>query len=587
MTPSDGATNQCPLTGLAFDWTDSTGTTSITYTLQVTLSTDTTFASPVINISGIASSTYTASSYTLLASTAYRWRVNATNSLGTSGWSTVFTFTTGTCTTTETAPVVYITPNSACPNSIYLSWSAATPPTGKTIAGYNIYRSTTAGVNYNGTPYVQLGNQLTYTDTGVSTSQAIYYYYVVRARYNDATLGLPSSEVSSYTTQDCTGGGGQEPREPEHPYPMARVGGSTPVASIEHSFLVTAASSMLVEKGAGEQSVNVKNTGAITQSFEVKAQAPEGFKVTFSTDNFSLSPTFSKELNLSVVPPPNVSEGVYDIKVTVNSDSGDSKTLKLSMDIYFPKLKLSDFSSVPSVPSAKEETKISAKVTNSGSKDEKANVYLLADGKELGKRSVLVTQGASVTVFFNWMASEGAHKFVFQMGTEKLSGELSVANPLRIQAESLYSKAMESFNAGNWQGALETFKEAKVLLDQLGESKDIDAYIAKAQKSLDADSLFAQAQEYLKSGNYAKAFEYFTSAEKTYSEAGNTKGMEAAREGMTKSQTTKSESKNTSYAKVAVLFVIAAIGAASSVAFYLKSRKPKRKEIGIPKEIKL
>jgi hypothetical protein len=368
---------------------------------------------------------------------------------------------------------------------------------------------------------------------------------------------------------------------------MVRVGGSTPVASIEHSFLVTAGSSMLVEKGKGEQSVNVKNTGAVTQFFEVKAQAPVGFKITFSADDFSLGPTFSKEVDLSVVPPPDVSEGVYNIKVIVSSDSGDSKTVKLSMEIYHPKLKLSDFSSVPGVPSAKEETKISAKVTNSGSKDEKADVYLLADGKQVGKRSVLVAKGASVTVFFNWMASEGAHKFVFQMGTEKLSGELSVANPLRIQAESLYSKAMEFFNAGNWQGALETFMEAKVLLDQLGESKDIDAYIAKAQKSLEADALFTQAQEYLKSGNDAKASEFFASAEKAYNEAGNTEGMEAAREGMTKSQTTKSESKNASYAKVAVLFVIAAIGAASSVAFYLKSRKPKRKEIGIPKEIKL
>jgi hypothetical protein len=587
-SPSNGLTGVCPLTGLLFSWiAPATGTTPFTYTLQVTLYTDTTYATPVINLSGLSATSYTASSYTLLASTQYRWRVSATNSAGTGPWSSEFSFTTGTCTTTETAPSLTVTPSSACPNSIYLSWSAATPPTGKTIAGYNIYRNTTAGVNYNGTPYAQVGNQLYYTDNGVSTSQAIYYYYVVRARYTDATLGLPSNEASTYTTQDCTGGGGHEPRDPEHPYPMVRVGGSTPVASIEHSFLVTAGSSMLVEKGKGEQSVNVKNTGAVTQFFEVKAQAPEGFKITFSADNFSLGPTFSKEVDLSVVPPPNVSEGVYNIKVIVNSDSGDSKTVKLSMEIYFPKLKLSDFSSVPSVPSAKEETKISAKVTNSGSKDEKADVYLLADGKQVGRRSVLVTKGASVMVFFNWMASEGAHKFVFQMGTEKLSGELSVTNPLRIQAESLYSKAMEFFNAGNWQGALETFREAKVLLDQLGESKDIDAYIAKAQKSLEADALFAQAQEYLKSGNHAKASEYFASAEKAYSEAGNTEGMEAAREGMTKSQTTKSESKNASYAKVAVLFVIAAIGAASSVAFYLKSRKPKRKEIGIPKEIKL
>ena len=69
-------------------WSASTGATS--YTLQI--STSSTFSSFVYNQSGLTS--VSQQNTGLANSTQYYWRVNATNSAGTSGWSNVWSFTT-------------------------------------------------------------------------------------------------------------------------------------------------------------------------------------------------------------------------------------------------------------------------------------------------------------------------------------------------------------------------------------------------------------------------------------------------------------------------------------------------------------
>jgi hypothetical protein len=87
-SPSDGAAGE-PVTP-AFTWNDVFGAAS--YRLQV--STDSAFASPVANDSGLTSTTRTLAA-PLVNAMKYYWRVNAANIGGTSGWSAVWSFTTG------------------------------------------------------------------------------------------------------------------------------------------------------------------------------------------------------------------------------------------------------------------------------------------------------------------------------------------------------------------------------------------------------------------------------------------------------------------------------------------------------------
>jgi len=85
-SPTDGATGVA--TKPTLSWNASTGATS--YTLQV--STSSSFSSFAVNQSGINTTSYAVSG--LANSTTYYWRVNATNSNGTSDWSSIWSFTT-------------------------------------------------------------------------------------------------------------------------------------------------------------------------------------------------------------------------------------------------------------------------------------------------------------------------------------------------------------------------------------------------------------------------------------------------------------------------------------------------------------
>lgn len=86
-SPANGTTGVSASPTLS--WNASSGATG--YGLQV--STDNTFASNIIvNQTGLTNTSYSASGLT--DSTAYFWRANATNSYGTSNWSSIYSFTT-------------------------------------------------------------------------------------------------------------------------------------------------------------------------------------------------------------------------------------------------------------------------------------------------------------------------------------------------------------------------------------------------------------------------------------------------------------------------------------------------------------
>jgi hypothetical protein len=85
-SPADEATGVA--TNPTLSWNASTGAAS--YTLQV--STNSSFSSFVVNQSSINTTSYAVSG--LANSTTYYWRVNASNSYGTSDWSSIWSFTT-------------------------------------------------------------------------------------------------------------------------------------------------------------------------------------------------------------------------------------------------------------------------------------------------------------------------------------------------------------------------------------------------------------------------------------------------------------------------------------------------------------
>ncbi len=94
-------------TSPTFSWTTSAGATS--YGLQV--STSNSFGSFVVDQTGLTTTSYDASGLT--TSTMYYWRVNATNTYGTSSYSSTYYFTTETAATPPAAPILASPANNA------------------------------------------------------------------------------------------------------------------------------------------------------------------------------------------------------------------------------------------------------------------------------------------------------------------------------------------------------------------------------------------------------------------------------------------------------------------------------------------
>ena len=119
-TPSNGATGIA--VNATLTWNASTGATS--YRVQV--STDSGFAATVRDSSNIVTSSYVASG--LAATTTYYWHVSATNSGGTSAYSTIWKFTTG---TPPSAPVLATPANGAAGVAMNptLTWNSSSGAT--------------------------------------------------------------------------------------------------------------------------------------------------------------------------------------------------------------------------------------------------------------------------------------------------------------------------------------------------------------------------------------------------------------------------------------------------------------------------
>ncbi|MBD3291079.1 hypothetical protein GF337_19885 [candidate division KSB1 bacterium] len=181
-SPPNNATNQ--QTSLTLRWNASSGAAS--YELQVDDNQN--FSSPVVNRSGITSTSQVVSG--LAEGTLYYWRVNASNSSGTSPWSGVWRFTTQA--DVPEVPTLVSPPNNAVnqPTSLTLEWN--------TSAGAASYQLQVDNDSNFGSPaFNQSGLTETSQDvTGLATSTL--YHWRVRAANSAGTSSW--SSVWSFTT---------------------------------------------------------------------------------------------------------------------------------------------------------------------------------------------------------------------------------------------------------------------------------------------------------------------------------------------------------------------------------------------------
>ncbi|MCX6132225.1 MAG: DUF5050 domain-containing protein [Ignavibacteriales bacterium] len=160
-SPGDGATNQSASPTLS--WGVSAGATS--YRLQVSL--NSAFSTMVLDQSGITGTSYGVSGLSNIAQ--YYWRVNASNSAGTSAWSNAWSFTT----------IPSIPPPPTTPSPVDLAPNQSTSPTlswgGSTGAtSYRLQVSTTASFS----TFIIDQNGLTtnsYSASGLSMGTTYYW----------------------------------------------------------------------------------------------------------------------------------------------------------------------------------------------------------------------------------------------------------------------------------------------------------------------------------------------------------------------------------------------------------------------------
>jgi uncharacterized protein (TIGR02145 family) len=175
------------------NWNASSGATS--YTLQV--STSNSFTSFVYNQNGLTGTSQQVSGLSNL--TLYYWRVSATNSFGTSSWSSIWSFT-----TIDTAPVIptLLSPANNATNiaiSPTLSWSASSGALSNTLQ---------VSTSNSFTSFIYNQNGLTGTSQLVSglSSLTLYYWRVSATnKYGTSSYSTVWNFTTSVAITPCPG----------------------------------------------------------------------------------------------------------------------------------------------------------------------------------------------------------------------------------------------------------------------------------------------------------------------------------------------------------------------------------------------
>jgi subtilisin family serine protease len=167
-------------------WNSSYSATS--YSLQV--STDQGFNTPLVDAQNLTTTSYNLTS--LAENTTYYWRVNAENSIGTSAWSSTWTFTTTPPVVTLDVPILSAPANGAnnIPIPTPLKWNAVTNAT-----SYNVQVSTNSGFT-KGTKLITGINSTNVNVSGLKRN-TVYYW---RVQAVNATNTSAYSEPRSFTT---------------------------------------------------------------------------------------------------------------------------------------------------------------------------------------------------------------------------------------------------------------------------------------------------------------------------------------------------------------------------------------------------
>lgn len=188
LAPSNNAIN-ISLTP-TLDWNDVPSATS--YRVQV--STDPNFGTYIVNMVTGSTSQYSIPSGTLSYNTSYYWRVNATNSGGTSAYSAVWKFTT--VTSVPTAPTLILPVNNATGVSLtpLMDWSDVT--------NTDYYRLQISSSSTFNTTVLDVSN-ITVSQynvpSGVLTGNSVYYWRV--CGYNAGGQGTYSTAFKFTTMQ--------------------------------------------------------------------------------------------------------------------------------------------------------------------------------------------------------------------------------------------------------------------------------------------------------------------------------------------------------------------------------------------------
>ncbi|MCP4442582.1 MAG: choice-of-anchor D domain-containing protein, partial [Aureispira sp.] len=178
---------------VAFAW-NSGGTTGETYDIDI--ATDAGFASIVDNATGLATTSY--NSTALATNTTYYWRVRATNSCGTTTYSSTFSFTTDGCNTYASTDITKIISPSGTPTVT----STLTIPATGSITDVNV-------VNLTGThTYVE---DLTVTLASPSATNVTLWANIC-GNNDDFDLNLNDAGPTTLPCPLTTGGGTYQPQ---------------------------------------------------------------------------------------------------------------------------------------------------------------------------------------------------------------------------------------------------------------------------------------------------------------------------------------------------------------------------------------